>query len=197
VKGLRALKMNVVGLEPWEIELQTLETMLEDRGYSQIKPLYSGEDPLLLCTCKDAKGEAVFVFLSREAKVGVKTLRKLCKETLAAGSSHVILLSEEGLTPFAARELNDAESGVDVEVFRKQELCVPVIHHCLVPTHIALSKSEKAALLQMLGCKASALPKLRESDPVARYLHLTPGTVVRITRRIGTLEAEPYFRVVA
>ena len=181
---------------PWQVELQTLEAMLEDRGYSQLKPVYNGEDPVLLCMCKDTKGEAVFVFLSRETRVGVKTLRKLCKESLLAGCAHVILLSEEGLTPFAARELNDTEPGLVVEVFKKQELCMPIVRHWLVPKHVVLSKAEKTAFLLQLGCKASALPKLKESDPVARYLHLTPGTVVKITRHIGSLEAEPYFRIV-
>lgn len=65
-----------------------------------------------------------------------------------------------------------------------------------MPPHEPLSKQQKSELLARLGCKASALPKLRESDPVARYLHLSPGTVVAITRRIGSLEAEPYFRLV-
>ena len=180
----------------WQVELCTLEAMFEDRGYSRPQPVYNGEDPLLLCTAKDAKNEWVFVFFSHETRVGVKPLRKLCKESLQAGCSHVIVLSEDGLTPFAAREIFDTEQAIDLEVFKKQELCTPIARHWLVPKHVILSKAEKAALLLQLGCKASALPKLKESDPVARYLHLAPGTVVKILRRVGTLESDPYFRIV-
>jgi len=94
------------------------------------------------------------------------------------------------------RELIELESDVKVESFKKSELSIAVTHHSLVPRHTPLTKAQKAQLLSELGCKASLLPKLKECDPVARYLYLTPGTVVRIQRRIGTLEGEVYFRVV-
>ena len=181
----------------WDLELRTLVTMLHDRGYTQIKPVYHGEDPVLLCTCKEPpKGETVLVFLSHEPKVGVKTLRKIKSDSSAAGSKHFILLSRDGLTPFAARELQEGEAEMDIEIFKQRDLCMAVTHHSLVPTHTPLTKAQKSQLLSELGCKAQALPKLKESDPVARYLHLTPGTVVKIVRRVGALEAEPYFRVV-
>ena len=179
----------------WSAQIATLETMLHDRSYTNLKAHWHGEDPMLLCTCKDAKGELTFVFLSFEVKVGVRTLRKIRQEGKAAGSRHLILLSQDGMTPFAAREMGDAQD-VDLEIFRKAELCMPITHHHLVPKHIPLSKAEKATLLAQLGCKASALPKLKESDPVARYMHFMPGTVIKILRTIGSLEGEPYFRVV-
>lgn len=182
--------------DSWHSELRTLMVMLKDRGYTQIKLQCHGEEPVLLCTCRDAKGELTFVFLSSETKVGVRTLRKMRSDSVAAGASHIILLSKEGLTPFAVRELGEMESTSDVEVFKKQDLCMPITHHCLVPTHTPLTRGQKQQLLTELGCRANLLPKLKESDPVAKYLHLAPGTVVKIQRRIGTLEAEPYFRVV-
>lgn len=182
--------------ESWAPTLRTLETMLKDRRYTHLKILSHGEDPVLLCTCKDTKGDLTFVFLSYETKVGVRSLRKIKQDSAASGSKHIILVSPDGLTPFASRELNDMEAGVDIEVFRKHELRFPVTHHRLVPTHTPLTKAQKAQLVAELGGRVSCLPKLKESDPVARYLHLAQGTVVKITRRIGSLEAEPYFRVV-
>lgn len=170
--------------------------MLADRNYTNLKVLTHGEDPILLCSCKDTRGELTFVFLSYEVKVGVRSLRKIRQESAESGSKHIILLSAEGLTPFASRELTDMEPGVDLEVFRRSELQFPVTHHSLVPTHTVLTKSQKTHLIAELGGRASCLPKLKESDPVARYLHLQPGTVVKIMRRIGSLEAEPYFRLV-
>lgn len=181
--------------DAWAPVLRTLETMLEDRNYTHLKILSHGEDPVLLCSCRDAKGEPTFVFLSHETKVGVKALRKIRHESTASGSKHIILISVDGLTPFASRELNEME-GIEIEIFRRHELQFPVTHHRLVPLHTSLTKAQKAQLVAELGGSASCLPKLKESDPVARYLHLAPGTVVKITRRIGSLEAEPYFRVV-
>lgn len=178
------------------MEFRTIETMFYDRGWSQVKVLYQGTDPCLVCTCKDSHGELVMVFLSKENKVGVRVLRKLRTESTGAGSMHCILLSLNGLTPFANKELIDSDTENVVELFQKSELCMPVIHHHLVPPHVPLTKAQKSQLLQELGCKASALPKLKESDPVARYLYLRPGTVVKIQRCIGNLESEPYFRIV-
>ncbi len=183
-------------MESWRHEIGVLETMLRHRAYTQIRCLLHGEDPLLLCSCRDAKQELTFVFVCSEQKVGVRTLRKMRHECAAGNVTHLIVLTSDGLTPFALRELMDADGGSDIEIFKKRELCMPITQHCLVPRHEPLTQSQKRQLLQDLQCKQSALPKLKESDPVARYLHLQAGTVVRITRHIGTLEAEPYFRVV-
>jgi DNA-directed RNA polymerase subunit H (RpoH/RPB5) len=181
--------------DAWTPVLRTLETMLKDRNYTHFKSLSHGDDPVLLCSCRDAKGEPTFVFLSHETKVGVKALRKIRQDSAASGSKHIILVSADGLTPFASRELNEME-GFDIEIFRRHELRFPVTHHRLVPLHTPLTKAQKAQLVAELGGRASCLPKLKETDPVARYLHLSPGTVVKITRRIGSMEAEPYFRIV-
>lgn len=180
----------------WDVELRTVETMIYDRGWSHVKVLYQGTDPCLICTCRDNQGELVMVFLSKENKVGVRVLRKLRAESSSAGSTHCILLSLNGLTPFANKELHESDVDNVVELFQKSELCMPIVHHGLVPPHVPLTKAQKSKLLQELGCKASALPKLKESDPVARYLYLRPGTVVKIIRRIGHMESEPYFRLV-
>ena len=182
--------------DTWVPVLRTLESMLKDRHYTHVKPLSHGEDTFLLCTCKNTKGEPTFVFLSYEVKVGVRSLRKIKQESASSGAKHIILVSQDGLTPFAARELSDMDPSTVIEIFRKQDLSFPVTHHALVPTHTPLTKAQKAQLVSELGGRVSCLPKLRESDAVARYLHFQPGTVVRITRRIGSLEAEPYFRLV-
>lgn len=179
----------------WAVELRTVETMIYDRGWSHIRALFQGMDPCLICTVKDDRGEQVLIFLSQENKVGVRILRKINNECMNAGSEHCILLTLCGLTPFANKEVQETDSN-EIEIFQKHELCMPVVRHALVPPHIPLSKAQKAQLLQELGCKAHALPKLKESDPVARYLYLRPGTVVKIQRNIGNLESEPYFRIV-
>jgi len=184
-------------LRSWSRQIGVLEQMLHDRGCTELKPVGTGVDPVLLCTCRDERREAMSVFLTDEPKVGVKSLRKLREDALRAGTRHILFCCPDGLTPFAAKELkNDDNSEVSLEVFRKPELSFCVARHSLVPPHRLLSSQERKDLLARLGCKASALPKLKESDPVARYFRFAPGSVVRIDRRIGNLESEPYFRLV-
>ena len=108
--------------DEWWPELCTVETMLADRRYTPLRMQMHGEEPLLLATCRDAKGGAVLVYLSHESKVGVRTLRKIRSECSDADSEHLILISLDGLTPFATRELADAEHGMDTRLqFYRQE----------------------------------------------------------------------------
>jgi DNA-directed RNA polymerase subunit H (RpoH/RPB5) len=71
-----------------------------------------------------------------------------------------------------------------------------VLKHHLVPKHEVLTPAEKKELLATLECKASALPKVRSSDPVIKYMGYPVGCIVRIHRSIGTMEKEIYYRYV-
>lgn len=184
---------------PWTTQLRVLEQMLKDRSYKDIRIIGTGVDPSLIFSCQDTDDTLVLVYMTNETKVGVKSLRKLCDETVQYGSKHLLLLCPDGLTPFANKELGKFDKDeLDVEIFRKDEMHFSLPRHYLVPPHIALTPTEKKVLLTQLGAtKASAcLPRLKQNDPIAKYYHFPVGTVVRIQRRIGTLESETYFRLV-
>jgi len=168
------------------------------RGYSSVVNVMHGVDPLLACSAKDAQGEALLVYFTAENKVGVRTIRRIQTECEAAACKHVILVTEDGLTPFAQKELDNPEkaaTATSVEIFKRKELSFCVVDHTLVPPHVPLSAGEKRALLQKLGCKAAALPRIKDSDPVCRFMRFSPGSVLKITRNIGT-SSEEYYRLV-
>jgi len=156
-----------------------------------------GSDPLLVCSARTVSGETLFVYFVSENKVGVKTLRKIQVECEEASCKHIILVTEDGLTHFAQRELDDPEKTCSsvIEIFKKKDLAFCVVDHCLVPKHTMLSSGEKKALLQKIGCKASVLPRLKETDPVARFMRFPIGSIVKIQRNIGTSQEE-YYRLV-
>ncbi|MDA4132758.1 MAG: hypothetical protein OK454_06500 [Thaumarchaeota archaeon] len=60
----------------------------------------------------------------------------------------------------------------------QDDLLVNITHHELVPTHVVLSREEKAALLKRYRLKDTQLPRILQKDPVARYLGLKRGQVV-------------------
>lgn len=180
----------------WGPQLQNVQKMLAHRGYTAVRSLMHGTDPLLVCSARSG-ADVVFVYFLKETKVGVRTLRKIQQECEAAGGQRVVLVTEDGLTPFAAKELESPDRVGVVEVFRRRELAFCLVEHALVPRHELLGPAERRQLLQQLRCKATALPRLKEADPVARYYRFPLGGVVRIYRNIGTSNEEIYYRLVA
>ena len=179
----------------WAPQLLNVQKMLAHRGYTAVRSLMHGADPLLVCSARAETG-TVFVYFLKETKVGVRTLRKIQQECEAAGGQRVILVTEDGLTPFAAKELEGPERAGEVEVFKRRELAFCLVEHVLVPRHELLTPTERRQLLQQLRSKAAALPRLKDTDPVARYYRFPIGGVVRIHRSIGTSNEEVYYRLV-
>jgi DNA-directed RNA polymerase I, II, and III subunit RPABC1 len=198
-----------MNLRNWLPQIGTLDEMLRDRGCSGIALSLAGSDPLHLCSARDSTGNLVVVFLTDETKTGVKTMRKIREEAVKLKARRAILICPEGLTPFAVREVrglqpssSDEQAAAGgaptchLEVFRRQELSFNVTKHKLVPPHRIVPTAERKQLLANLSCKASALPKIRETDPVVRYLGCPVGTILEIERALGQLEPEVYYRIV-
>ncbi|KQJ89582.1 DNA-directed RNA polymerase V subunit 5A [Brachypodium distachyon] len=68
-----------------------------------------------------------------------------------------------------------------VDVFQIAELLVNVTKHVLKPEHEVLTPEEKAHLLKKYNVVDSQLPRMLETDAIARYYGLGKGTVLRVT----------------
>jgi DNA-directed RNA polymerase I, II, and III subunit RPABC1 len=85
------------------------------------------------------------------------------------------------------QSLHDVINGlIVIETFEESELIVNITEHILVPIHQLLTNEEKNDVLRRYKVKEAQLPRIQIKDPVAKYLGLVRGDVVRIIRQSET-----------
>ena len=113
----------------------------------------------------------------------IKQYLNLMRETKV--NSGIIIISGK-LSQQAKQKVQEINKELQVEIFTVNELVVNITEHELVPKHILLSKEDKDLLLKRYKIKENQLPKILVTDPVARFLGLKRGDVVKIIRNSET-----------
>ena len=176
---------------------KTLNKMMEDRGYSKNDNSNLKYDEFIAKLNIDKKMYGIFAKVDPadpdniirtyyeyipNPKINMENIKdffELMKESKV--NSGIILLSGK-LSQQAKQKLSEINTQLQVEMFSLNELVVNITEHELVPKHILLTPEEKKKLLERYRIKDSQLPKILSTDPVARYLGLTRGQVVKIVR---------------
>ena len=127
----------------------------------------------------------LWIEFNGESNVGIKQLKAFAHYIAENNYSTGILVTQVSITPSALKIIPTVLPSV-IETFLEQDLLVNISHHELVPKHVLLSKAEKQALLQRYRLKESQLPRIQVGDPMARYLGLRRGQVVKIIRKSET-----------
>jgi len=127
----------------------------------------------------------IWVEFFNEASVGIKQLRTFIHHIAENNFYTGIFVTAVPVTPSAMKIIPTVLPQI-IEVFEEQDLLVNITHHELVPKHVLLSAEEKKRLLERYRLKESQLPRIQVSDPIARYLGLRRGQVVKIIRRSET-----------
>lgn len=127
----------------------------------------------------------VWVEFCAEQSVGIKQLRTFAHHIVQNNFMTGIFITTVSVTPSAMKIVPTILPHV-LEVFHEQDLLVNITKHELVPKHVLLSQEEKAALLARYRVKESQLPRIQVGDPVAKYLGLKRGQVVKIIRKSET-----------
>jgi len=193
---------------------RTLCELLSDRGYAisdeDLKMTKEGfiskfsdppnrEQMVMLAEKKD-KSESLFVFFSSEARLGVKPIREYFNRMTEQKITRSILVVQGGITPYAMTVMKafagHKDTPMQMEQFQESELVVNITQHTLVPKHVLLSDDEKQALLKKYKLKPTQLPRIQQTDPVARYMGLEKGQVVQIQRSSETAGRYITYRLV-
>jgi len=127
----------------------------------------------------------VWVEFSSAPSVGIKEMRSFAQTIHLEGIHTGIFISTVPPTASALKIIPTVLPSV-IETFVESDLLINITHHELVPKHIPLSKEEKKALLERYRLKETQLPRIQQADPVAKYLGLRRGQVVKIVRRSET-----------
>ena len=128
----------------------------------------------------------IWVEFLPDSNVGIKQMRTFAQHLSQYNFHTGILITNVNITPAALKIIPAVASETRIECFLEQDLLVNITHHELVPKHVLLSKEEKAKLLERYRLKDTQLPRIQVADPVARYLGLRRGQVVKIIRKSET-----------
>ncbi|KAJ4991478.1 RNA polymerase Rpb5 domain-containing protein [Stagonosporopsis vannaccii] len=133
----------------------------------------------------------IWVEFNSDENVGLKQLREYMQHLVNGAFYSGIMITVKPMTGMAIRLLRGSATLSEgppggVEVFVEQDLLVNITKHELVPKHVLLSEEEKQQLLKRYRLKATQLPRIQSTDPVAKYLGLKRGAVVKIIRKSET-----------
>jgi DNA-directed RNA polymerase I, II, and III subunit RPABC1 len=127
----------------------------------------------------------VWVEFNGDSQLGVKQIRTFAHHIQQNNFYTGILITNTAISS-AATKVAAAIAPKILEYFQESDLLVNITLHELVPKHVLLSVEEKKQLLERYRLKDSQLPRIQRTDPVARYLGLRRGQVVKIIRRSTT-----------
>ena len=129
----------------------------------------------------------IWVEFCPDKSVGIKQTRNFAHFLQEQNMTNGIFITQEQPNAAALRAFDALhELGMKAEHFKEEDLLVNITRHELVPTHILLSDEEKKTLLDRYRLRESQLPRIQNADPVARYLGLRKGQVVKIIRKSET-----------
>lgn len=189
---------------------RTISNMLSKRGYMipkemrEMTPLsfkqrfgeHPGRESLTILVEKaDDSTNQLFVFFPEDEKLGVKPIKIYTDRMRAENVGNAIIVLRVDITPFAKQAVQEMSDAFRIEHFKEAELLVDITQHQLVPEHQVLTNNEKIELLKRYRLKDTQLPRIQPNDPVARYLGMKRGQVVRITRPSETAGRYVTYRV--
>jgi DNA-directed RNA polymerase subunit H (RpoH/RPB5) len=165
----------------------TISQMLVDRGVdTESLASMSADDVVSISASRnvfhvDLPSCNYRIVWSMNPKFKLADVRKLLEEDLGERAVFVVVARDKP-THAALKGIDDLNK--DVQFFDIRELQYNVSRHELVPKHEPMrDEDEINDIVRRYRLKSRLqLPLILSTDPMARYLALKPGQVVRITR---------------
>lgn len=195
VKEMVADRGYFISQEELEMSLEQFrEKICDSMGMPQRKLMSFQANPRQEALEKYGDLGPLWVEFCDEPSVGIQTMKNFCAHITDKNFTTGLFIYQKNLTPSATKAIAAAEPAT-IEIFQESDVIVNITHHELVPKHIRLSNEEKKDLLTRYRLKESQLPRIQSEDPVARYLGLKRGQVVKIIRRSETSGRYASYRI--
>jgi DNA-directed RNA polymerase subunit H (RpoH/RPB5) len=164
--------------------------MLEDRGFKvdDARESYS-ETELINIYMKSTASSIVIESGDKKARIfylNLVNLRKHAKSYPFDKDTvplHIIIFTEKtALNPNGSKSLLEAykQAKFKCNLFHWDEVVINKSKHHLVPKHELITKEQEQSILEQYNATKTQLPWIQRTDPMARYLGLEPGQIIRI-----------------
>ena len=160
---------------------------------------YKQEKGFVLCFLREEDNEKILIcFMQSNKNVDESDIVTIVKKMKKMDIKKGLLVSNTRLVASGEKIIRyvNAESDLCIEFFEMNDLLINNTKHELVPKHILCTQKEKQIVMKKYRVKESQLPKLLASDPMARYLGLKKGDLVKIIRKSETAGMYVVYRVV-
>ncbi|KAM3133547.1 hypothetical protein pb186bvf_014389 [Paramecium bursaria] len=179
------------------------KTIKEDESYEEFEQKFGSiRDDFLYFKNSDTAHKC-YVSFERDRIVDYTRTDKLIQRLKSGQCSQILLITNgdpnntKTVDKKAKSEIDklNKEQNFRIELFHIDDLIFDITKHELVPRHIPINDEEKRALLQKYRMTESQLPRILLSDPVAKFLGLRQGNVVKIIRRSETAGEYVTYRI--
>jgi DNA-directed RNA polymerase subunit H (RpoH/RPB5) len=131
-------------------------------------------------------------------KIGVSSAKEIVQHVTPLRVGTLVFVVFGKITTPAKKEIAlSLGAGVAVQTFAESELQSVVPNHALVPKQRRLSPEEAKAFLRRLSVTEKQLPRVRFTDPIAKFYGWRKGDIIHSLRVIGgALQPIDYYRIV-
>lgn len=163
--------------------LNTIVEMAQARKYTERHDVdLSSIHPDAVKVFSDENASPIIVFRSIQ-NMGVSVVKEyILHSSSYEKCNHIIIVYEGSVTPIALKLVGSVHN-THIEIFHESELRFNICKHVLVPKHELCPEHELAAVSK----HKHNLPKILTSDPVAKFMGFKRDSIVKITRKDGSV----------
>lgn len=150
---------------------------------------------------RNDEGEHILVYympLVLSNSVTDSDIRNVMLLLKSSGVKKVILVVGQNVMPSAISALSE-EPDYKVQVFKDDELLKDPTQHMFYDTHTLMTNEQKTEFYKSNHIVINQLPRMRETDPIAKYFGYRGGDLVMIVREhfySSQVQKVPTWRIV-